>query len=97
MLLPLELVSRYTEIVSGEIVKIIKIDPTIKEPELLNAITKPLTNKIIQLDRTTLDAVAKNSTKGGETLIKHICKKTNYNMTDENGLNLTKTIVETCT
>ena len=85
--------SRYSEIVSRAIVEQIKIDPSIQEPELLNAITKPLTTKILQLDRNTLDLIAKNETKGGETLIKHICKKTNVFSVE---LNTTTTVIQKC-
>ena len=77
VLLPIELATRYSEEVSNAIVKQISFDSSIKEPELLNAITKPLTSRIVQLDRSVLDLIAKNQTKGNETLIKHICKKTN--------------------
>ena len=88
--------SRYSETVSGDIVKLINFDTSIKEPELLNAITKPLTNKIIQLDRSVLDLIAKNETKGGETLIKHVCKKTNIITVDSMGANTTTTLIQKC-
>ena len=94
--MPLELISHYFETVTGEIVKLISFDTSVKEIELLNAITKPLTKKIVQLDKTTLDLIAKNQTKGGETLLKHICTKTIIVELDENGLNTTITNLKKC-
>lgn len=46
-----------------------------KEPEMLNAITKPLTNAIVQLDKKVLEAIAQNTAKPNDTLIKHFCPK----------------------
>ena len=65
ILLPLELVSRYSETISGAIVKTIEYDSSVKEPELLTAITKPLTQKIVQLDKVVLELIAQNKTQGG--------------------------------
>ena len=96
VLLPLELVTHYFEVVSEKIIKLINFDTSIKEPELLNALTKPLTKKIIQLDKNTLDLIAKNQTKGGETLIKHICMKKSVYEVDELEVNISSTVVEKC-
>ena len=87
VLLPLELATHYTEIVSGEIIKLINFETSVTEPEFLSAITKPLTNKIIQVDKDVLTQIAKNLTFGNETLIKHFC---------EIKINSTYTIVEKC-
>ncbi len=66
ILLPLELISHYSEIISGAIVRTVEYDSSVKEPELLTAITKPLTQKIVQLDKVVLDLLAQNKTKGGK-------------------------------
>ena len=116
ILLPLELISHYSEIISGAIVRTVEYDISVKEPELLTAITKPLTQKIVQLDKVVLDLLAQNKTKGGkwkmlqlltlntlkviffkgETLLKHVCKKTVIFTIDENGVNSSKTLIEKC-
>jgi sodium-dependent phosphate cotransporter len=96
ILLPLELVSRFSEVLSGEIVSLIKLDASLKEPEMLNAITKPLTTKIIQLDKSVLDLIAKNQSTGNETLIKHICSKTKINITDEFNVTTTTEVLKKC-
>lgn len=46
-----------------------------KEPEMLNVITKPLTNAIIQLDKKVLEEIAQNNSNSNDTLIKHFCSK----------------------
>jgi sodium-dependent phosphate cotransporter len=66
ILLPLELISHYSEIISGAILRTVEYDSSVKEPELLTAITKPLTQKIVQLDKVVLDLLAQNKTKGGK-------------------------------
>ena len=63
----------------------INFETSVTEPEFLSAITKPLTNKIIQVDKDVLTQIAKNLTFGNETLIKHFC---------EIKINSTYTIVE---
>ena len=74
VLLPIELATGYTEILSQEIVKTINFDSSVKEPEFLNAITKPLTQKIIQLDKNVFTQIAtSNDSDTNLALIKH-CK-----------------------
>ena len=84
------------EELSKEIVKSINLGSNFTEPELLNAITKPLTNKIIQLDKAVLDRIAQNKTIPGDTLIKHVCKKTTIYYLNESGFNLSYTKIEKC-
>ena len=74
VLLPLEIVTKYLERLSGAIVNaIIAKEITAKEPELLNAITKPLTSKIVQLDKAVLELIALGNSTGDEKLLKHKC------------------------
>ena len=70
ILLPLEIVSGYLESVSNLIVNAILSQNTeVSNPELLTALTKPLTHLIVELDMKVL-AVSSNSTI---KLIKHNC------------------------
>ena len=63
VLLPVEMATNYLEIVSGLLVNPLKNhNPNAKEPEMLNAITKPLTNAIIQIEKSVLDKIATNQT-----------------------------------
>ena len=72
VLLPIELATGYTEKLSLEIVKTINFDSSVKEPEFLNAITKPLTQKIIRLDKNVLTLIAtSNDSEIDLPLIKH--------------------------
>ena len=51
---------------------------------MLNAITKPLTNAIIQIDKSVLDSIASN--KAGfenASLIRRVCKKEHYLMVNQ--------------
>lgn len=74
VLLPIEILTKYLEVVSSIIVKaLIAQEISAKEPELLNAITKPLTSKIIQLDKVVLELIAQGNTTGDEKLMKHDC------------------------
>lgn len=76
VLLPLELATRYLERVSGELVKpLIKNNVTANEVEILNAITKPLTHLVIQIDSNKLDLIAQNLSFGNESLRQLICRK----------------------
>lgn len=75
VLLPIELSTRYLESISLLLVQPLSSKSTnAKEPELLNAITKPLTDSIIQIDKSVLDKIAVNQTADNSTLIKQFCK-----------------------
>lgn len=77
LLLPLELSTRYLESISLLLVQPLSTNsPNAKEPELLNAITKPSTDSIIQIDKSVLDKIAVNQTADNSSLIKQFCKKT---------------------
>lgn len=52
----------------------LKNNTNIEEPQLLEAITKPLANLIIQLDSEVLSELATNQSTN-KTLIKHLCKE----------------------
>ncbi len=76
-LLPIELLFHPLEKISGLLVEPIKTNkPNAKEPELLNAITKPLTDAIIQIDKNVLDKIATNQTSDNISLINRNCSKT---------------------
>ena len=96
VLLPLEMATSYLEVTSKMLVKPLhNHSPNSKEPEMLNAITKPLTNAIIQIEKSVLDKIATNQSSNNDRLIKQVCKKgheiisTNMtlNITSENELN----------
>jgi sodium-dependent phosphate cotransporter len=75
-LLPIELLFHPLEKVSGLLVEPIETNkPNAKEPELLNALTKPLTDAIIQIDKHLLDKIATNQTSDNISLIKRNCSK----------------------
>ena len=86
-MLPVEVISGYLERTTDGLVEIILSTNTtsVKEPEILTVITKPLTNAIVQLDKKVLEAIALNQATDNQTLIKHFC-------TDK----LNKTIVKRC-
>lgn len=85
VLLPVEMATNYLEIVSGLLVNPLKNhNPNTKEPEMLNAITKPLTNAIIQIEKSVLDKIATNHSSESDRLIKQICKSSILNQTSEN-------------
>ena len=78
VLLPLEVAVGYLEYTSGILVGPLQrssSNTNTKEPEMLNAITKPLTDIIIQIDKAILDKIATNETSDDVKLIKKICKK----------------------
>lgn len=77
ILLPLEIATKYLERVTQVTVQaLLERDITGKEPEMLNAITKPFTNLIIQLDKKALEnLVHSNITDEDFRLLKHNCKK----------------------
>ena len=75
-MLPLEMATNYLEITSKILVKPLQNhNPNAKEPEMLNAITKPLTNSIIQIEKSILDKIATNQSSDSDRLIKQVCKK----------------------
>jgi sodium-dependent phosphate cotransporter len=77
VMLPLEMATNYLEVTSKILVKPLQNhNPNAKEPEMLNAITKPLTNSIIQIEKSVLDKIATNQSSDSDRLIKQICKKT---------------------
>jgi hypothetical protein len=59
-MLPLELVFGYLENISNYFVLNVEKTHDGKEPEMLNAIVKPLTDAIIQIDKAVFDAIASN-------------------------------------
>ena len=80
LLLPLEIVSGYLLFFSGLIVDAIfdkngNATSSSGEIEILNAITKPISKLIIQLDKEVLNDIAKNVSTENQTLIKHYCPK----------------------
>ncbi|CAF0771665.1 unnamed protein product [Brachionus calyciflorus] len=83
VLLPVEIITGYLEHSTEGLVKIFisSESSSQKEPELLTALTKPLTRAIIQLDKSVLEAIAQNTSQADDTLIKHFCPK---NVTTEN-------------
>lgn len=96
VLLPLEIATNYLEKTSKLLVEPLhNHNPNAKEPEMLNAITKPLTNAIIQIEKSVLDKIATNQSSETDKLIKQICKKSNY--LDENHThNLTEIDLHKC-
>jgi len=83
ILLPIEIAFQLLEKASHFLVgPLYNSNPNVKEPEMLNAITKPLTEAIIQIDKSVLDSIASN--KAGfenASLIRRVCKKQNeHNM-----------------
>jgi hypothetical protein len=76
-LLPLEMAFGYLEHFSSLLVRPFNITHSSdsKEPEMLNAITKPLTNAIIQVDKDVLERMVLNLTSEDESLIKRKCTK----------------------
>jgi len=86
ILLPIEIGFQLLENVSHFLVgPLYHNNPNVKEPELLNAITKPLTEAIIQIDKSVLEMIASNQA-GFEnaSLIKRICKKEHVHRLIEN-------------
>ena len=80
VLLPIEIAFQFLERISLFLVSPISHNnPHVKEPEMLNALTKPLTEAIIQIDKSVLDSIASNK-PGFEnaTLIRRVCKIVNY-------------------
>jgi hypothetical protein len=81
-MLPVEITTRYLERVTKLIVEaLLKRDITAKEPEMLNAITKPFTNLIIQLDKNVLEQTANGNTTDDVRLLRHNFQITNINST----------------
>ena len=85
ILLPIEIAFQLLENVSHFLVgPLYHNNPNVKEPEMLNTITKPLTNAIIQIDKSVLDSIASN--KAGfenASLIRRVCKKEHYLMVNQ--------------
>lgn len=75
VLLPIEILTGYLQYSTKALVGLLvsSSSGSTKELELLTALTKPLTNSIIQLDKSVLEAIAQNTSKPGDTLIKHFC------------------------
>jgi hypothetical protein len=94
VLLPVELSFRYLETVSLFLVgPLHHSNPNVKEPEMIGAITKPLTESIIQIDKKVLDSIASNKSADNSSLIKRNCKKIlieafNLNDSISNGTNV---------
>ncbi len=79
-MLPLEIATQYLDLVTQKIVKaLLDRDISAKEPEMLNALTKPFTRLIIQLDKDALESLASgNKTDDEFHLLKYNCKKSNH-------------------
>lgn len=79
VLLPVELLFGYLEHFSGVLVHPLHSSSgsNKKEPELLSALTKPLNNFIIQIDKEILDYIAINKSFEHVSLIKRHCKGKN--------------------
>ncbi len=81
ILLPLEIASRYLETVTGFLVAPLSkfSNSEANNIELLNALTKPLTNLIIQLEENeNEDNQTNNEQTTSKSLIKYWCIDTNY-------------------
>ena len=80
-MLPLEIASRYLETVTGFLVAPLSkfSNSEANSIELLNALTKPLTNLIIQLEEQSDNENKTNSEQtASKSLIKYWCIDTNY-------------------
>jgi hypothetical protein len=83
VLLPIEIAFGYLNKVSKLLVdELVQYDIQTEEPELLNAITKPFTSLIIQLDKTVLKNITIGAVDGDVDLRKHICKVVQDNLTN---------------
>jgi sodium-dependent phosphate cotransporter len=83
VLLPVELAFGFLEKVSDLLVTPINSHhPGAKEPELLNAITKPLTEAIIRIDKHVLDRIATNTSTDDVSLIKRTCESTLHSLNE---------------
>ena len=74
-MLPLELIFGYLENVSNFFVSNVEKTHDGKEPEMLNAIVKPLTDAIIQIDKAVFDAIASNKNISDNTPLIKRCTK----------------------
>ncbi|XP_067652889.1 sodium-dependent phosphate transport protein 2B-like [Haliotis asinina] len=74
VLLPIEVASGYLYRLSGLMVQDINADPNVENPDLLKAVTKPLTGKIVELDNDVIRAIARGDNTT-HTLIKSCCEK----------------------
>ena len=75
ILLPLEAATHYLEAVTNLLVKPLGKYSLNHELVLLDAITKPFTKTLIQLDPAAIDNLGSNKTTEYQPLIKHSCKK----------------------
>jgi sodium-dependent phosphate cotransporter len=83
VLLPVELAFRLLERVSLILVAPIHTNaPGAEEPELLNAITKPLTEAIIRIDKHILDKIATNQSSDDVSLIKRTCGSISHSLNE---------------
>jgi hypothetical protein len=75
ILLPIEVTTGYLNFVTKNIVdSLINYDINAKEPELLTALTKPLTSLIIQLDKEVLKSISIGTVNEDVDLRKHVCR-----------------------
>ncbi|RNA26003.1 sodium-dependent phosphate transport 2A [Brachionus plicatilis] len=76
VLLPIEALFSYLEIITGLLVKpIAKFSDSGMDVSFLNKITKPLINSIIQINKTAIEELASGVGSGSnQTLLKHWCK-----------------------
>ena len=75
VLLPIEVTTGYLNFVTKKLVDaLIDYDINAKEPELLTALTKPLTSLIIQLDKEVLKSISIGKVNEEVDLRKHVCR-----------------------
>ncbi|XP_069058250.1 sodium-dependent phosphate transport protein 2B-like isoform X2 [Pleurodeles waltl] len=74
ILLPLEVASSYLYLLTDTIVKTFNIQSGQDAPDLLNVITDPLTELIVQLDKSVINGIATgDESVKNKTLVKHWC------------------------
>ncbi|KAL7672338.1 hypothetical protein ACOME3_007227 [Neoechinorhynchus agilis] len=79
--LPLQAGTGFLDKATALMVKNINGTSNTTNPQFLKVITDPLTSKIIQVNKTVVELVAKNISQPDDRLIKTSCKKTVFNET----------------
>ena len=74
ILLPIEAATHYLEVVSESIVGPEYNSSKTGKIVILQAITNPVSELIIELDKKVLDAIAANQSTPDQTIIKHFCE-----------------------
>ena len=77
ILLPLEVVSHYLEVAAEGIVGPEYNSTKANKIVILQAITNPVSELIIELDKNVLDLIAQNLSTPDQTIIKHWCQDKN--------------------